>query len=60
MMSVILIFLCLSLVSLVTNGATMVYIVKSFDVRTHVFTLLLVDSAVATASSGRAAVLEFL
>ncbi len=28
------------------------YIVKSFDVSTHVFTLILVDAAVATALSG--------
>ena len=54
MMSVIVMFLCLSLVSFTTNGATLVYIVKSFDVTTHVFTLLLVDSAVATIFSGKA------
>jgi len=43
-------FLVLGLTGFVSNGATLVYIVTSFDVTTHVFLLLFIDALFSTIS----------
>ena len=43
-------FIVSSLVGFISNGATLVYIVQSFDIKIHVFLLLLIDALFATIS----------
>ena len=44
-----LIILCLSLVGLCFNGLAMVHVARSFDLKTHVYSLIFVDALTCTA-----------
>ena len=53
-------FLISSILSLVSNGLTLVYILKSFDISLHVFALLFIDATLSTIFSGFLVVFDFL
>jgi len=42
------VMLSFSLISVVSNGLTLTYILKTFDIKAHVFTLIFVDAFIAT------------
>jgi hypothetical protein len=48
--TMMILYLVLGFTGFVSNGATLVYIVTSFDVTTHVFLLLFIDALFSTIS----------
>jgi hypothetical protein len=54
------IFLTLSILSLVSNGLTLFYILKTFDTSVHVFALLFTDATLSTVFSGLSVIADSL
>jgi hypothetical protein len=54
------IFLTLSILSLVSNGLTLFYILKTFDTSVHVFALLFTDATLSTFFSGLSVIADSL
>ena len=53
-------FLVLDAGALTANCCTLLYILKSFDIRTHVFSILFLDSLISTFCSGVAFIVDSL
>ena len=56
----LLIFFGLGVVGFLSNAATLLYIVKSFDITTHVFALLFIDATLSTIFPALSALTDFL
>ena len=55
-----LLFLGLGVLGFICNGATLFYILKSFDISTHVFALLFIDASLSTIFPAVTLMAEFL
>jgi hypothetical protein len=54
------VFLIGEIIDLCLNLPTLIYILKSFDVRVHVFTMILIDAAIANSCCALLIVLDVL
>jgi len=54
------VFLIGEIIGLCLNLPTLIYILKSFDVRVHVFTMILIDAAIANSCCALLIVLDVL
>jgi hypothetical protein len=54
------IFLGIDSFGLLLNGLTLIYILKSFDIKVHVFTLVFMDALFAVISFALSSVLDLL
>jgi hypothetical protein len=52
--------LFLNFIGFFTNGTSLVHVVRSFDLKTHVFTLVFVDAVISTICCAASVVLDIL
>jgi len=55
-----LVVLFLNFIGFFTNGTSLVHVVRSFDLKTHVFTLVFVDAVISTICCAASVVLDIL